>query len=227
MVVMTETNNKEWVGLMGRIARGIVAVVGPGCEVVVHDFSDLEHSAVIIEGNISGRQPGAPVPDLDFVANSLDEQIPDQLNYRIRIGNREVQSSTIWIRNAEQHVVGALCINMDFSPLQQVQAILANFMTSPIPASNAVVQNSLARDLDELLRNTVAHFLQTEQIPSVEQLTLHDKVRLIDQVETLGLFKMRGAAQRLADILNVSRASIYNYRAGLSGKDSSAPLSQS
>ena len=30
--------------LLGRIAEGVVAVIGPHCEVVVHDFSDLEHS---------------------------------------------------------------------------------------------------------------------------------------------------------------------------------------
>jgi len=31
---------------LGRIAEGVVAVMGPHCEVVIHDFSDLEHSLV-------------------------------------------------------------------------------------------------------------------------------------------------------------------------------------
>ncbi len=34
-------------------------------------------------------------------------------------------------------------------------------------------------------------------------------------IEKHGLFQLRGAAQRLADMLNVSRASIYNYRASI------------
>ena len=81
-------NRIERLGLLDilkRLAEGIVAVVSPHCEVVVHDFIDVEHSAVVVEGNVSGRKPGAPVPDLNFVSTELDRDTPDQLNYRIKL----------------------------------------------------------------------------------------------------------------------------------------------
>ena len=44
MISYTDDELKPWVlDLLGRIARGIVAVVGSSCEVVIHDFSDLAH----------------------------------------------------------------------------------------------------------------------------------------------------------------------------------------
>jgi len=61
---MTHLERLGLLDILKHLAEGIVAVVGPHCEVVVHDFSDLEHSAVVVAGNVSGREPGAPVPDL-------------------------------------------------------------------------------------------------------------------------------------------------------------------
>jgi predicted transcriptional regulator YheO len=48
---------------------------------------------------------------------------------------------------------------------------------------------------------------------------VEDKRRLIEAVEERGLFKLRGAVSRLAEILNVSRASIYNYRGSLGKRE--------
>ena len=39
-----------------------------------------------------------------------------------------------------------------------------------------------------------------------------DKLRLIQALEERGLFDIRGAVNRVADLLDVSRATIYNYR---------------
>ena len=80
--------------LLSRLAHGIVAVVGPNCEVVVHDFNDLEHSAVIVEGNVTGRKPGAPIPDLSFISEEIQDDAEDQINYRSTKGSHSLQSST-------------------------------------------------------------------------------------------------------------------------------------
>jgi predicted transcriptional regulator YheO len=85
--------------LLKRLAEAVVAVVGPHCEVVVHDFANPEHSVVVVAGNVTGRQPGAPVPDLSFTSEELYCQTPDQVNYHSKSGSRCLQSSTIWIRN--------------------------------------------------------------------------------------------------------------------------------
>ncbi|RPI75229.1 MAG: transcriptional regulator, partial [Desulfobacteraceae bacterium] len=85
--------------LLQRVAKGIVAVVGPHCEAVIHDLADPEHSVVWIEGRLTGRSVGAPIPDLSFVPDKLNRDTPDQFNYRTRIGTRSLQSSTVWVRD--------------------------------------------------------------------------------------------------------------------------------
>lgn len=201
--------------LLKRLADGLVAVIGSHCEVVVHDFSDLEHSVVAIAGNVTGRRPGAPVPDLSFTAGELSGKTPDQINYHSRIGPRHLQSSTIFIRDEQNCPIGAICINVDYSELLQARDLLDK-LTAPIrDSSELVVSDTFARDIDELIELSVANFLHEAEIPNVETMKHEDKLRLIQAVEARGLFQIRGAVNRLADLLNVSRASIYNYRASL------------
>ncbi len=201
--------------LLNRLAKGIVTVVGPHCEVVVHDFADAGHSVVVVAGNVTGRKPGAPVPDLSFTPEELTDLTPDQLNYSAQRGSRLMQSSTIWIRDPEERPIGAVCINVDYTDLIQAHDLLEK-LTGPTRASSElVVTDTFARDVDELIELAAANFLHEEGLTSVEAMSYEDKLRLIQRVEARGLFQIRGAVNRLADLLNVSRASIYNYRASL------------
>ncbi|OEU67397.1 MAG: hypothetical protein BBJ57_12585 [Desulfobacterales bacterium PC51MH44] len=210
---MTHLERLGLLDILKRLAEGIVAVVGPHCEVVVHDFSDLEHSAVVVAGNVSGREPGAPVPDLDFISTELDSDTPDQLNYRIEIDSRELQSSTIWVRDADGKTIGAVCVNVDYSGLLQARTLLEDLTAPARELPSLVVRDTLAKNLEDLIELSVSAFLRRNDIPRIEMMTQEDKRRLMAVIEKHGLFQLRGAAQRLADMLNVSRASIYNYRA--------------
>jgi predicted transcriptional regulator YheO len=203
---------------LGRIAKGIVSVVGPNCEVVVHDFSNLNHSAVIVAGCISGRKPGAPVPDLGIITETLNTATEDEINYKIIIGDKEFQSSTIWIRDYENNIIGAVCINLDFSKIKMMKEIINELSQVFQEKPSLIVSNTFAKNLDELLHNTVTEFIKTENIKSLEEMKIEEKLNLIRVLESRGLFKIRGATQRLGDILKVSRASIYNYRSGIQEK---------
>jgi len=196
-----------------RLAQGIVAVVGPHCEVVVHDLRTPEHSAIVVAGNLTGRKAGAPVPDLSFISGELNRETPDQLNYRIKIGDRDLQSSTIWIRDPHGMPIGAVCVNVDYSALLAARDLLNRMTESTRSVSDLVVSDSLARDLDDLIVLSAHGFLEERGLRSFDQLSYRDKIDLIETFERRGLFRIRGSAQRVADLLNVSRASIYNYRA--------------
>ena len=208
-----QQKERQWLfELLGRIASGFVSIVGQHCEIVVYDFADLEHAVVSVAGNLTGRKPGAPVPDLDFIRTSLTNDSPDEFNYTTR-EDQQFLSSTIWVRDPEGEIIGALGINMDYEHILQMKSIVDSLTAVFQEKSDLLISNTFARDLDELLRNTVQQFLQQEAVHSIDDLTLQEKQNLIEVVEQRGLFKVRGAAQKLADMLNVSRASIYNYRA--------------
>jgi predicted transcriptional regulator YheO len=215
---MSYLDQPWFLDILERLAEGIVAVVGPHCEVVVHDFSDPEHSVVLIAGNVTGRRVGAPVPDLSFISGELDRDTPDQMNYRARIGSHHLQSSTIWIRDTDDTPIGAVCINVDYSDLTHARDLLDKLATSTQNVSDLVITDTFAKDVGDLIELSVSEFLRQEDVQSVEAMGYEDKLRLIQSLEERGLFRIRGAVNRVADVLDVSRASIYNYRSSLKQK---------
>lgn len=153
--------------LLKRLAGGIVALVGPHCEVVMHDFGDPEHSAVVIAGDVTHRQQGAPVSDISFISGELDKDTPDQLNYQIRVNNHTLQSSTIWLRDLEGNLVGAACINLDYSGLQQARMLLEQLSLSIKNVSDFVVSNTFAKDLDNLIELSIRDFLHQKNLTNI------------------------------------------------------------
>lgn len=136
---------------------------------------------------------------------------------------RELQSSTIWIRDANGKPAGAVCVNIDYSGLLQARRLLEHFTIPASEAPSFVVRDTLAKNLDELIEHSVSAFLRRNEISRIEMMTQEDKLDLMAEIEKNGLFQLRGAAKRLADMLNVSRASIYNYRANIRNDNHKVP----
>ena len=185
--LMTSLDRIGLFSVLGRIAEGVVAVIGSHCEIVIHDFSDLEHSAVAVFGEVSGRKPGAPVPDLEFITNGLDADTSDQLNYRIKIGSKDLQSSTVWIRDDEGTPIGAVCINIDYDELKQVSKTLERLIAPAKEVPSLVVQDTWAKNVDELLNLSVTAYIRQEGIPKIEDMSQQEKLMLIDGIEKKGL----------------------------------------
>jgi len=102
---------------------------------------------VVLAGNVTGRRPGAPVPDLSFTSEELSYHAPDQINYHSQNGPRCLQSSTIWIRDPEGHPIGAMCINVDYTDLIQVRDLLDRLTGPTRTSSDLVVTDTFARDV--------------------------------------------------------------------------------
>ena len=103
---------------------------GENCEVVLHDFSDSEHSIIAIaNGHVSGRCVGGAPTDhsLSFLTSANTSK-----NFKIRTftmkGNRLCRSSTFLIRNTEGETIGALCINLDLTPLAESHNALGRWL---------------------------------------------------------------------------------------------------
>jgi predicted transcriptional regulator YheO len=188
----------------------------------VHDFSDPEHSVVAIAGDVTHRQPGAPVPDLSFISGELDKDTPDQLNYQIKINEHTLQSSTIWIRDPEGNPIGAICINVDYEDLREARALLDKMTTSTSNVPGLVISNTFAKDLDNLIELSAREYLLQRNLSNIDMLSLEEKLDMVDLFEKRGLFQIRGSVKRVADLLKVSRASVYNYRSNLKLDEPSA-----
>ena len=197
--------------LLARIAKAVVATVGVQCEIVIHDLRTPEHSVVAISGNLTGRDVGAPVPDPELLPENVDRFSDDDLCYKTRTPlGKQLLSSTVWVRDESGHIVGALCINMDFSDIQRAKDILNRVMAHSEIINKREEIETFATSPDEFvliaLRDAVA---ELGKLP--HQLGRQDKIQLIQKLDRAGVFSFRQAVDIVGQELGVSRSSMYNY----------------
>jgi predicted transcriptional regulator YheO len=192
--------------LLGRVARAAVATLGPECEVVVHDLRNPEHSVVAISGDLTGRKVGAPVPDPELLPGAVDAKVEDELRRNATTPQgRQLVCSTVWIRDARGHTIGALCINVDVSGLQQARDLIQRHIGTDVLAAPSLP--TFASSLAEFTRTAVGTALAEDARQG--RLRKDERFRVVRQLHSQGVFALRGSVDAVAAELGVSRASIY------------------
>lgn len=193
------------------LAKGIASTFGSNCEVVLHDFSDLQNSIVTIEnGGVTGRDLGSPMTELSLKKVSEGKTSEDIINYTGKSADgRVLKSSTMYIKDLENKVIGCMCINFDMTELVAAQRVLNGIMK--------VADGDQARELDEtqnrvndVLTDIVQNTLKNFGKP-VAYLTKEEKVMIVNRLDQQGAFLIKGAIDYVAKVLCVSRYTIYNY----------------
>jgi predicted transcriptional regulator YheO len=198
--------------LLARVAQAIVATVGSQCEVVVHDLRTPEQSVVAMSGNLTGRTVGSPAPDPEMLPGNLGAFQDDILREHTRTSSgRQLVSSTVWVRNDRGEIVGAICINMDFSDLRRArdllnQVLAEQTMETTINTSFETFATSPEEFAAIALRGAVQKVGK-----AVHHLNRQDKIEIIRELELAGVFRFQHAMDIVMQELGVSRASIYAY----------------
>lgn len=196
--------------LLARVAEAMVATVGPNCEAVVHDLRDPEHTVVAIHGNLTRRSIGSPVPETALLPDRVDIFKEDVLLDRVVTQyGKELLSSTVWVRDDTGHIVGALCINMDFADMRLARDIIERNIVE-FPSGRNTTQVTFATTADEFVAIALRDVLRIVGKP-LHLLDKEDKIRIARELDNAGVFGMRGAVEAVAAELGVSRASIYSY----------------
>jgi predicted transcriptional regulator YheO len=194
-----------------RIADVFAATFGKFCEVAVHDFSDLQHSLVYLAGEVTERKLGAPVTDLVLkVWKREGENVRDIINYRTMAGNgRTLKSSTIFLRNTDGNVVGALCINFDMTEFMDACSLIRDFSAIEDRPKDVIggetFANAVDDTIDALIRESVD---QIGKQPAT--MKMEERVNFIDILEKKGTFLIKGAVSHVATLLGVSKHTVYN-----------------
>lgn len=201
-----------------QLATALHKLFGPMCEVVLHDFVDLEHSIVHIEGNVTCRAVGGPATDLILEKVRKGETHEDLYGYATSLpGGRMMKSSTIFLRNQHGHAVGALCVNLDVTDFIAARNALNAFVAT---RDNERTTETFSDNIFDTVQSVVAETLY-ETGRSLAGMSRDDKIELMSQLESKGLFQMKKAVSIVADMLGLSRATVYNYlresRAGNNG----------
>jgi predicted transcriptional regulator YheO len=194
----------ETFALLKQLSVAVRQLFAPFCEVVIHDFSDLEHSIAYIEGDLTGRSVGGAATNLLLAAARTGDTETDLHNYFTTLPNgRTLKSSTIFLRDCEGRAYGAFCINAEVTAFEQFRRLLNEFA-----AAEHEVSEVFSDDIQRTIQTVIAETMSDHERPI---LTREDKVDLIGRLDAKGVFQVKKAVPILADQLGLSRATVYNY----------------
>jgi len=193
------------------VVDGLATLIGPFCEIVLHSLADLNTSAIkIANGENTGRKVGSPITDLALrMLRDIEgsERNFSRAYFTRAKGGALMKSITIAIRNADDNIIGLLCINVNLdAPFSQ---ILQSFMPTD-EAKHAASSVNFASDVDELVDQTVERTI--EEINADKNVSNNAKNRqIVMELYDKGIFDIKDAINRVADRLNISKHTVYLY----------------
>ncbi|MDF2633247.1 MAG: YheO-like protein [Pelosinus sp.] len=191
------------------IANIIAETFGKNCEVVIHDLSMPQNSVVYtVHNHVTGREIGQPFEHLvKEVLLSKDFHNDYTTNYMtLTEDGREIKSSTALIRDSKGKVIGALCINYDLQAMKSMKDFMDEFMT--IESKKAEPELSSFDNVMEIVDDLIDKIIGDN---SIDHLKRKDKVELIRFMDKKGIFLIKGALEKVAEKLNISKVTVYSY----------------
>lgn len=199
------------------IADFLGEVLGANTEIILHDLTNYDNSVVhLINGHISNRKVGDPATDfvLEFIRTESkgDKQFICNYNSKTKEG-KVLYSSTFFIRDDKNKIVGALGLNSDYYDVKKslsfLTSMLPNYVDDKILSLNNIKEN-LSSDPQELSLNKIDTIIsQFDVIP--QRMTTDEKTEIITTLNDCGIFSVRGSVQAVASKLHMSEPSVYRY----------------
>ncbi len=185
------------------ICNAIVLLLKPLVEIVIHDLQT--DKIIFITGELSKRKIGDPSlleTDINDIEKELDKIIYPKLNFDGRL----VKSISIPLKENEQ-IKSLLCINCDISVFSQMQKLSQILL----PNFEAEKPNMLFKnDWQERLHLAIHNSLK-EKNWSFETLVPKQKKILVHELFIAGAFAEKNAADYIAKILDMGRATLFKY----------------
>lgn len=193
------------------LIEGIAATFGKNCEVVLHEINGSHKSIVAIHnGHVTGRTLASPMLDIGIKALNQDDSVSNIINYKNKSPHGHVlKSSTTFIRDENDSIIGCLCINIDISQFVLAQKALEEFIHTSL-TTDIDVDDSTSNSVNDVLTNIVRQTIEDTGKP-VAYMNKDEKVHVVKKLNEQGAFLIKGAIDYVAKILCVSRYTVYNY----------------
>lgn len=182
-------------------------------EIVIHDFRDLDHAIIyIVNGHISGRSVGGSISEINLRRLLEEGQFPDKLiNFSSRNSRGQpLKSSSLAIRDDQGKLIGAICMHLDLSHFEQFQKFLEFFMNTKEDPFVGVNDFGTSQPHDTEIDEEIENWLLQKGLHAA-QLTYADKQSVVNHLYQKGCFKRKGAISNIANALQLTRQTIYNY----------------
>lgn len=192
------------------LGQSYVRLLAPLAEVVIHDLAS--NSICFIEGKLSNRIVGDP-SFLGVDLKQLECQINQAIYPKINFDGKLIKSISIPIKN-NNHLVAIMCLNVDVSVFSQMQQLAQAFLLPSTNQPEVLFKN----DWQEKVHQTLYQWLDNHHI-KLEFLTNAQKKQVVLEMHARGAFHEKKAADYIANILRLSRASVFNYLKEIRGKN--------
>ena len=204
----------EVLPMLTTLIEGMAKHFGEGCEFVVHDYSKGTGSSIvaIANGEVTGRAVGRGEKRVGLRIMPGTEDADGSYNSVTQIRNgRFLRSTTIYLRDDQGSVIGALCVNFDITELISSRNFLDRFiMITPGSYQQAQAGAAVFDNVEDLLVAMITDSIHYVGVP-VAHMTREQKVEGITYLNRRGAFKIKNAAITVAKYYDISRYTIYNY----------------
>ncbi|MCB1119269.1 MAG: PAS domain-containing protein [Chlamydiia bacterium] len=188
------------------LIQGIVALLDPFVEVAVHDIK--KGKIVALYHCISQRQVGdaSPLKELNIPIDAF----PDVFTPYIKKNwdGRPLKCTSITLRNDQGQPIGLICINIDVSHFHHAEQLIQRFLKPQKMGENPI--QMYGNSSEEQAITLIDTYLKKHHLQH-DRLNRNQKKDLIQHLYHKGLFNFKNVVPFLANHLNLSRASIYNY----------------
>ncbi|MDR0278506.1 MAG: transcriptional regulator [Paucimonas sp.] len=187
------------------IADAIATLFFPHAEVVLHDLRTQKID--YIANNLSKREVGDDAALEDMFEDGTDETNIgpyEKLNW----DGQKIRSLSTVLRDAAGQPLAVLCINLNISLFENVKAALDLFLSPSklIPQPDALFRD----DWQERINTFLNSWLRQRQL-SLNLLNRDHKRELVLALHAEGAFKGKSAANYVANVLNMGRATVYKH----------------
>lgn len=211
---MSNTNKLE---LFTKITEFLHYVCGSNYEIVLHDTKNPNSSIIAIEnGHISGRNIGGPMTDLAL--KLMNEKYYMKNDYIVNSGRTKdgkfLASSTFFIKDENQELIGMLCINNNLSNMISYNNYLVESLSSfgvNLQSNNGIPEfENIENSVEDLMMNIINRAIISSNVPP-ERMSSEEKMEIVKQLDNQGVFLLKGSVQEVASHLKSSEATIYRY----------------
>ncbi|WP_281975216.1 helix-turn-helix transcriptional regulator [Halobacillus litoralis] len=197
------------------LAKSTAKMFGHHCEIIIHDLTNPQASVIFtINSHVTGREVGQSFDHLvTTVLQSKNFKEDHLAGYTfVTEDQRTIRSSTTLIRDFNQKVIGAFCINFDVEALLQMQQFMNTFLPTPVLVEEKEEKEEKPspeiKNVEEIVDGLINQIIQNSAHPAMKR---HEKVELIRFMDKKGVFSMKGSIDKVADSLGISKVTVYSY----------------
>ena len=207
-ITLTETD-RQILQSYRNVVAGLENYLGEGYEIVLHSLESMEHSVIAIaNGHHTGRQEGSPITDLALhMLHSIEEE--EQTGFISYFSkNRKgepLRSSTIVIYGEHHRAIGLLCFNFYLNT--SVYTVVANLMDES-KSTPPMITETFVDNAEDLLSRVVEQVRQDVNNDGRILSSLKNK-EIIRRCHAQGVFQIKNAVSRVAQLLGISKNTVY------------------